>query len=114
MAVEIPVQTIHRGEILVLPNSPNWPTDGYVFDNDGETFIVVRTENVTGNLTVYTTRQVDGKDAANLVLNMPVYTFRLLGTFPVLDYNDENGQVKVTFSNPGGYTWMAAYKLTSP
>ena len=112
-AVELPVQTVHRGELLLLPSSPSWPADGYVFDNDGETFVVLLNWQSTGDLTIHTARQVDGEDAANWVEEIPVYTVRVIGTFPTLDYNDENGQVKMTFEFTGNI-WVAAYKLTSP
>jgi hypothetical protein len=81
--------TVHTG----LSNA-----DTFVIPNDGRTSLRITTKEATTKVTIKTTGLVDGQAIADREYNMAKNETLDIGPFPTDEYNNEEGQIEVTFS----------------
>jgi len=72
------------------------------FVNDGEKVLVIEHTNGAGSdvdLTITTTKMVDGEDVDDKVITIPAGERHLIGPFPPQVYNDGDGKVALAYSS---------------
>jgi hypothetical protein len=79
---------------------------GDAFTNTGKEMLLITNAHatVTRNVTVVTTKTVDGLAVADLAIAIPALTSHLIGPFPTGLYNDANGLVTLTYDDEADLT----------
>ena len=107
---QLALQTISRAGIA--PSYAAASGGGDQFANDGRQF--VHRKNGSGSsitATFVTPRTVDGQGVADLAVAIPAGAERIVGPFPKATFNDEDGNVAITYS---GVTSLTVGVFTQP
>ena len=90
--------------LLASGSSPLLNTaDRFLFENDGNTFLLVARGSSASSVTVVTPATVDGLAINDRVVALEQGTY-LYGPFPPAQYNDADGKVAISFSAVGSVT----------
>jgi len=75
------------------------------FLNDGEKLLVIENDDVDSmDLTITTTKTVDGEAVADKVITIGAGERHLVGPFPPQVYNDGDGKVALAYTDETGVT----------
>lgn len=100
--VALTVQQVSRSGLDVTANKTTVVTaNTYTFQNDGRTKLYVK--NATGStcvVTVATPNTVDGLAVADRTVSVATAKEFFIGPYPPEIYNDDNGNVLLTFDQP--------------
>ena len=72
------------------------------FANDGKKLLLIEHTNGAGSdvdLTITTTKTVDGEDVADKTITVPAGERHLFGPFPTSVYNDGEGKTSLSYSS---------------
>ena len=84
-------------------------SDDYAVNNDGRVFLHLKKSGAGAcTVTIETVLQLAGLEVDDATASVPASTGdRVIGPFPPATFNDENGDMKITFSNVTGLTFAA-------
>lgn len=95
--------------------SPSHATDGFLFQNDGRTFLHIVNVNVGAVIVTFQTPQtVAGLAVAELAFTIPATSRRVVGPFPRDTFNQSGalvGQVSATTDGNGTDLTIHAYRM---
>jgi hypothetical protein len=94
------IATVSRAGVLVNLGNPA-ESGGDTFANTGKEFLYVNnTDNGTHQITIASTRSIEGLAVPGRTINIEGGNKRVIGPFPPSLHNDANGLATATFSEP--------------
>lgn len=106
---ELTVQQIDRDG--TTPSFSNAAGGGDTFDNDGKTYLHVKNGGAGSiTVTINSQKQCDQGFDHDLTVNINAGAEALIGPFPPDRFNDDNGEVNVSYSGTTSVT-VAAFRL---